>query len=212
MAGTFPDSWEETCIVTIQRKGGTAYQYAAITETVDISEGDYPGETMPTVSGGRIWKRSSAEDGEITLEIYPIELGTAQNDTGLFQEFQGGDPDSATNIYDTSEPLSTDGGGYAYNAGVMIPRDRFIVAIMWTTDTAQTSAMSATSATDKTALRFYAKECRITSHKTSYTDGIVKTTVTFKYPAFNKAGTTKSDVWESTDDTDTTPLPAVTYT
>ena len=212
MVGTFPEAWEETAIITIQRKGGTAYQYAAITETVDISEPDQSGETIANVAGGRIWKRSPQEDGEITLELYPVELDTAGNNTGLFQEFQGGDPDSATNAYDTSDPLSTDGTGYTYNAGVMVPRDRFIVAVMWTTDTAQTSAMSATTAADYTALRFYAKACRITSHKTSFTDGVVKTTVTFKFPAFIKAGTTKNFAWESTDDTDTTPLPALTYT
>jgi len=213
MAGTFPEAWEETALVTIQRKGGTAYQYAAITETVDISEPDQSGETIANVAGGRIWKRSPQEDGEITLEIYPIEATTADNNGGLFQEFMGGDPDSATGAYDTSEPLSTQGATqYSYNAGVMVPRDRFIVAVMWTTDPDQTSAMSATTAADYTALRFYAKACRIVSHKTSFTDGIVKTTVTFKFPAFIPAGTTKNFSWESTDDTDTSPLPAVTYT
>ena len=199
---TFPDAWEETAIVTIQLKAGTAYQYAAITETVDISEPDYPTESINNLAGGRIVKQSSMEDGEITLEIYPIELPTNANNTGLFQFYVGGTADN-------SEPCITD---TTWVAGVDRTRDKYIVAIMWTTDASQTSAMSATTATDKTALRFYAKECRITSHKTSFTDGIVKTTVTFKFPAFVKAGTTMSFAWESSDDTDTSPLPALTYT
>lgn len=202
MAGIFPETWTEVCLVTIQLKGGTARQFAAITETVDIGEPDYPGEAIPTLAGGRIWKQSPQEDGEITFELYPIELDTAANDKGLFQQFAGG-------TWDTAEPLATD---IAWPVGINRDRDRFIVAIMWTDDTAQTSAMAVTSATDSTALRFYAKECRMTSHKASFTDGILKITATFKFPAMNKAGTVRSYAWESTDDGDTSPLPALTYT
>lgn len=202
MAGTFPDAWEEVALVTIQIKAGTARQFAAITETIDISEPDYPGESIMTVGGGRIWKQSAQEDGEVTLEIYPDELDTAADNHGLFQQFNGG-------TWDTSEPLAND---TAWPASVDRVRDRFIVAIMWTTDAAQTSAMATTSAADKTALRFYAKECRMTSHKAAFTDGILKITCTFKFPAFDKAGTTKSYAWNSTDDTDTSPIGAITYT
>ena len=198
----FPDAWEETAIVTIQKLDGTAYQYAAITETIDISEPDYPVESMNNLAGGRIVKQSSMEDGEITLEIYPVELPTNANNTGLFQQYVGGTADN-------SEPCSTD---TTWVASVDRSRDKYLVAILWTTDQSATSAVAATTATDKTGLRFYAKECRITSHKTSFTDGIVKTTVTFKFPAMSKAGTTMNFAWESTDDTDTSPLPALTYT
>lgn len=207
MAGTFPDGWEEVAIVTIQIKGGTAYQYAAITETIDIAQGDYPGESVNNLAGGRIWKQSSEEDGEITVEIYPISADLNASNTGLFQEYAQGTDES-------SQPLATDTAWIAsvFDSGQR-QRDRYIVAIMWTDDAAQTSAMSATTTADATALRFYAKECRITSHKAEFTDGILKTTVTFKYPAMNKAGAVKSWAWESTNDGDgATALPAVTYT
>ena len=353
MAGTFPDAWQETCLVSIQKKGQSAQQFAAATETVDISEGDYPGESIASLGGGRIWKQSSKEDAEITLELYPISLnyisggtissidgdgtnitlttsaahglvvgdtvrisnttnyGTTaspvnytvssvtsttivvmksstnnveetdgtwmgfKGNTGLFQQFKGpskstaissidGDADSVdvtstahglvvgdiievsgttnyngpfviatvptddtftctdqshnvagetvgfvTKISDAGQPLSTD---LVSGTGIDRSRDRFMVAILWTTDTAINSAMDATTDTDKTALRFYAKECRIISHKSSFTDGILKVTATFKYPAYSKDGTTKNDAWQSTDDTDTTPLTALTYT
>ena len=352
MAGTFPEAWQETCIVTIQKKGQSGQQFAAITETIDLGEGDYPGESVKNVAGGRMWKQSSKEDGEITLELYPISLnyisggaissidgdgteitlttsaahglsvgdtvrisnttnyGTTaspvnytvssvtsttivvmksstsaaeetdgtwmgfKGNTGLFQQFKGpslstaissidGDADSVditstahglqvgdvfevsgttnyngpyvvatrtdannfvctdeghnlaeetagfiTKISDASEPLATD---VTSGAGIDRSRDRFIVAILWSTDTAIKSAMDATTDTDKTATRFYAKECRITSHKSAFTDGILKVTATFKYPAYSKDGTTKNDAWESTDDTDTSSLPALTY-
>ena len=201
MAGTFPDAWEEVALVTIQKKGGTAAHFAAITETIDINEGDCPGESIPNLAGGRIWKQSPQEDGEITMEIYPLHLDTTAGE-GLFQEYNGG-------TWDSSQPLATDN---SWPAGVSRTRDRFIVAIMWTDDENQTDAMAATTGTDKVALRFYAKECRITSHKVSFTDGILKATVTFKFPAFSKDGTTKNYQWESTNDTDTNPLPALSYT
>jgi hypothetical protein len=134
--------------------------------------------------------------------MYPINIDSAANNGGLAQDFVGGTQDS-------SQPLSSD---IAWAASINRERDRFIIAIMWTNDTAQTSAMATTTATDQTALRFYAKECRIISHKTAFTDGIVKTTVTLKFPDMNKAGSTKSWAWQSTDDTDTSPIGALTYT
>lgn len=198
MVGTFPQAWEETALITIQKLAGTAYEFHAIIETADLPEGDYPGESKPTVGGGRIWKQSPKEDGEFTLEFYPIQLDTTAG-AGLFQEFNGG-------TWDTSVPMSTD---TSWPAGIQRTRDRFMVALMWTDDIAQTAANDATTTADATALRFYAKECRLVSHKASYTDGILKVTATFKYPAMNKAGDTKMFRWESTNDGDTNPLPVL---
>jgi len=205
MAGTFPQAWEETALVTIQLLAGTAYEFHAITETIDISEPDYPGESIPNVAGGRVWKQSPQEDGEITLEIYPINLDQAASNTGLFQHFNS----AAGVTVDTSQPMSND---TSWAAGVDRTRSRFMVAILWTDDVAQTAANDATTTADAVGLRFYAKECRIVSHKSAFTDGVLKTTVTFKFPAMNKAGDTKTHAWESTNDGDsTTALPALTY-
>lgn len=353
MAGTFPNSWQETCLVSIMKKGEGVQQFAAMIESVDISEPDYPGESIKTVSGGRLWKQTAQEDGEITLEMYPIsvdfmkggaissidgdatettlttsaahglavgdgvEVGNSTNygttasptlytvksvtsttvvvmtpavnqaeetdgtwvgylgNKGLFQQYCAskkvtaittidGDVDSVdiaatahgcqvgdiievkgttnyngkyvvatrtdadnfvctdethnvasesvgtiTKIADASQPLTTD-TSYP-TAGVMFTQDGYMVAILWTGDTAAVSATNATTDTDKTALRFYAKECKVMSHKSSFTDGVLKVTVTFKFPAMTKAGTAMNFAWESTDDTDTSPLPALTY-
>ncbi len=201
MVGTFPQAWEETAIITIQKLGGTAYEFSAIVETLDLPEGDYPGESIPTIGGGRIWKQSAKEDGEITVEFYAVGLDTTASQ-GLFQEFNGG-------TWDTSVPMSTD---TTEVAGVQRTRDRFMFAVMWTDDIAQTGANDATTTADATALRFYAKECRIVSHKAAFTDGILKVTATFKYPAMNYAGTTAAAAWESTNDGDgAQALPALTY-
>lgn len=205
MAGTFPQAWEEVAKVVIIKLGGTAYEFNAITETIDIGEPDYPGESIPNIAGGRVWKQSPQEDGEITLEIYPTNLDTTGS-AGLFQEFTGG-------TWDTSQPIASI---TSFGAGIDRTRDRFMVAIMWTDDaTIDTAAEvldpSGATGTDKVALRFYAKECRITSHKSSFTDGVLKTTATFKFPAMNKAGDTKTHAWESSNDIGATAISAITY-
>jgi len=192
----FPDAWEETCLVSIEKLSGSAIEFMAITETVDINEGDYPGEGVPNVAGGRLWKQSPAEDGEITLEIYPVELDTVTG-VGLFQHHAGG-------TWDTDEPLATD---VAWPAGVDRSRDQFRLVILWTNDPAETLA-NGTTADSTDSLRFAAMGCRITSHKAAFTDGILKITATFKFPAFNKAGTVRMCRWDSGDQTSVVALAA----
>ncbi len=205
MAGTFPEVWEEVALITLQKAGGTAYLFGAVTETIDLSEPDYPGESIMSVAGGRIWKQSAQEDGEITLEIYPLNLDTTAGQ-GLFQEFVGG-------AVDSSGALSTD---IAWQAGIDRTRDKFMVVVMWTDDVTITTAAlvndpAPSTATDKVCTRFYAKECRIISHKTAFTDGIAKTTITLKFPDMNKAGAVKSWAWESTNDIGASPVSDLNY-
>lgn len=189
----FPDAWEEVALVSVTKFAASpvAVQCAAITETIDISEPDYPGESIPNLAGGRVWKQSPQEDGELTLEIYPLELATGTNNVGLFQQFVGG-------TYDASEPLITD---TSWAAGINRERDRFRVTVLWTNDTTPPTTAEAATAASTDSLRFSAMSCRIISHKTSFTDGVVKTTVTFKFPAMNKAGDTMMFRWESGDQT-----------
>ena len=201
----FPDAWEEVVLVDIALFDASSpvnKEFAAITETIDIGEPDYPGESIPNLAGGRIWKQSPQEDGEVTLEIYPISLDQATANQGLFQWFNGG-------TIDASQPLATD---IAWAAGVSRTRERFRITLLWTDDVAVSSAVAATSTTGSVALRFSAMGCRITSHKSAYTDGILKTTPVFKFPAMNKAGDVKMYRWDSTSagGSGETPLVALT--
>lgn len=210
MAGTFPNGWSEVALVSVELEGGTPYQYAALTETIDISEPDFMGETGAKVlSGGRLWKETvhPEEDGEVTLELYPKALLVASSE-GLFQHY-GGQEWAATKQWDSTQPLTTQFASYP--DGVYIPREKFAVCVLWTDDTNVTSATQAVTTDEKVALRFWAKECRIVSHKSSFTDGILKTTVTFRFPAANKQGDTRNFAWESTNDADAANLAAITY-
>lgn len=186
----FPEAWTEFALITIEKAGGSAgFEFMAVTETIDISEGDYPWESIPTISGGRISKQSPKEDGEITLELYPVQVAV-EDDGGLFQWWVGG-------TIDASEPLVSD---ISENAGVDRTRDRFRVSVLWTNDGAVTAA-DGTTASSTDALRFVAQNCRITSHKAEFTDGILKITATFKFPALTKTGTVRNFSWESGDQT-----------
>lgn len=211
MAAVIPQGWEETALVTIERFPGTAndiLQGHTITETVDISEPDYPGEGIPNLAGGRIWKQSPQEDGEITLEIYPVSTILDTDLTpdlygGLFQFWTTG---QTIDITSPTRPVVTD---TAYVAGVDYSREKFRVCVMWTDDTGVSSASAATVTSDKVGLRFACLGARMISHKAGFTDGILKVTATFKFPAMNKLGTIKMSRWDSTDDGDTTPMTAL---
>jgi len=181
-------AWSETALVAITAQSGNDVKFAAITETIDIDIGDKDFDVLATLAGGRLVKFTPQEPTTITFEAYPVEAGTenftaATDGTGYFD---------LMNTVDTSQPLaiSTDR-----------TRTKMRVAIMWTDDAAITDATAEVTATDS-ALRIVAAEGYFTSVKPSFTDGVLKFTITFKVPPFNKAGTANVKI-ESTAGADT---------
>ena len=181
-----PDAWTETALINLN-DGTTDATIAAITETIDISQGDKPMEGIANMAGGRIKKFSPQEDTEITFEGYPIGIGdkdaTSQDGLDLF--FNAGTASVAP-----------------FSVSASRNRTTFTVTIMWTDDTA-TSATSSV-ASGKYALRYNFANCDMISCKPSFTDGILKATYVFKCTAFNKAGTSNITE-ESTDGTASLP-------
>jgi len=156
----------------VTKLGGTAFQLAARVEDIDIDIGDKDMEFIPNLKGGRIAKRVPQPETTITFTAYPYGITSADPVSGFAQYFWG------QVTLDTTEPLTV-------NAGRV--RDQYQVAIMWTDDTAPTSAISAT-ATGKVAERFIMANCYLTSYKLSYADQILKATLSFKGAPFNKEG------------------------
>ncbi len=186
----FPETHGPYFFLSITKKGGSEIQLAPMVDltTLEIPEGDFPGEGLPNGAGGRVWKDSPQEDGEVTFEIWARELD-ATSAEGLFQQFHGSS--------ETAEPLTT---GTAITASVARTRDTFMLVVLWTNDpVAATAAGTTASATD--SLRFVGKECRMISHKPTTSDGVLKIPVTFKYPATNRAGSEKNAFWRSGDQT-----------
>ena len=182
---TQPDTWSETALVAIAAASGSDNSYQAITETIDIDIGDKDFDVISTLSGGRLVKFTPQEPITITLEAYPVETGTPSGTTGLgFFDLM--------NTADASEPQ-------------IIPLDRtrtkYRLAILWTDSTSVTYATEQVGM-PSSALRVAAADGYFTSVKPSYTDGLLKFTVTFKVPPFDSTGTANVSIM-STDGTAT---------
>jgi len=168
-----PDLWSETAMVIIYDMTNTLnMDINAITETIDVDMGDKDGESIPTIKGSRLWKRSSEADTMITFEGYPISIGDAGSitPTGLIQFFEGG-TDASQSLEATSSTTRT----------------KFRVTMMWTDDPGALNARDQV-ASGKYALRYDFQNCYFISCKPSYTDKVLKATWKFGCPAFTKAG------------------------
>ncbi len=193
----FPPGWDNYFLLSITRRGGSAVEFAAIVDptSLEINEGDNPAESMANAAAGRIWRDDPQEDGEVTFDIIPVELDPTTG-IGLFQQFVAPSGGEGT-AYATSEPLATD---TSFPAGVNRVRDMFRIAILFTNDPAASTAAGSTAANTESE-RFFANNCKFISHKTNMSDKQQKTTVTFKFKPFDKAGTLRLYGYQSGEDT-----------
>ena len=179
------DAWTETGYVAIAKQGGDDVEFRTLTETVDVDIGDKDFDAIATLAGGRLVKFTPQEPTTITFEAYPVEAGTDTGTTGKgFFDLM--------NTADNTQPLSI---------SLDRSRNKYRVVLLWTDDTTITSATSAVGP-NQTGLRIIAKNGYFTSVKPSFTDGILKFTVTFKCPPFDKDGNANVTM-ESTDGTAT---------
>ena len=188
------DTWSETAYVTVTKLSGSDVEFCTITETVDIDIGDKNFDVINTLKGGRLVKFNPQEDTTITLEAYPVEQGTATNlDSTIGKGFM-----DLLHTADTSQPIS-----------ISFDRTRTKVqcVVLWTDDTAVTKATASTSE-GSNAYRIVLKNGYVIGDKPAFTDGQLKHTVTIKFPAFNKSGTSNG-TFESTDGSTSATLAAV---
>jgi len=177
------DTWSETAKVAIAAASGADQNFQTITETVDIDIGDKDFDVIATLKGGRLVKYTPQEPTTITLEAYPVEAGTDSGTTGEgFFDLM--------NTTDASQPLSIT---------VDRTRSKYRLVILWTDNTSVANA-SAIVGEAYNALRVVASDGYFTSVKPSFTDGVLKFTVTYKVPPFDKSGTGNVAI-QSTDAT-----------
>jgi len=161
-AAVVDDAWMEACLIAISKVGGSDIQFAALTETVDFDIGEKDIEGVALVNGGRVTKFSPEGDSSITFEAYPLQAGTDTGTTGKgFFDLM--------HTVDSSVPIRITND---HN------RDKYRVLVLWTNDPTPTTAQAATANT-YSALRIGMAEGFFTSVKPSFTDGILKFTVTF---------------------------------
>lgn len=176
MTNTQPDTWSEVADVTISAQSGTDIAFQSLTETVDIDIGSKDFDIINILSGGRLVKFTPQEATTITLEAYPVEAGTINLS-------------SATTGIGFFDLLNTPTTALTVNP-VVVPnnhnRNKYRIAIMWTTNTSITASGQVVYPTDY-ALRVVAADGYFTSVKPSFTDGLLKFTVVYKTPAFDKS-------------------------
>jgi hypothetical protein len=182
------ETWSERAKVSIALEGGSDITFEALTETIDVDLGDKAIETVKTTKGGRLVKYTPQDDSTITLEAYPVEAGTttanksSYNGTGFFDLLNT----SATSQF---QPIQISGD---------LNRDRVRCSILWTNDSTNINAAGGIIAGPK-ALRIVG--CGfVTSAKPSFTDGVLKFSVSITVPSFKKDGTANIKM-ESTDGT-----------
>ena len=184
-AGTAPETWSEKAKISISLEGGDEILFGSLTETIDIDLGDKDIEAIATTSGGRLVKYTPQDITTVTLEAYPLEAGTL---TGAAANTDGTGFFGMMNTEDATEPLDVD---------VDRVRSKHRIAIMWTDSVSITTA-NAQVGTGTYCMRVVASDGYFTSVKPSYTDGILKFTVTYKVPPFDSSGTANIAI-QSTD-------------
>jgi len=179
------DTWSETAKVAIAAASAADQNFQTITETVDIDIGDKDFDVIATLAGGRLVKFTPQEPTTITLEAYPVEAGTTSGATGEgFFDLM--------NTVDASQPQ------------IIVSdrvRNKYRISILWTDSTSVTYSHQEVGM-PYTALRVAAADGFFTSVKPSFTDGVLKFTVTYKVPPFDKDGTANVCIM-STDGTAT---------
>jgi hypothetical protein len=166
-----PDTWSEIAKVAIAAQGGADIAFGSITESVDIDIGDKDFDAIATIAGGRLVKFSPMDVTTITLEAYSLEAGTDTGTTGKgFFDL--------LNTVDASQPVSI---------ALDKARNKYRMAILWCTDYTKAAEAQIVTPTDQ-ALRVVAADGYFTSVKPSFTDGVLKFTVTYKVPPFDKSG------------------------
>jgi len=183
IASTVDGTWSEFCKIGICAQSGTEVEFQSITETVDIDIGDKDFDVIATLSGGRVVKFTPQEPITITFEAYATQAGTATGTTGEgFFDLM--------NTADASQPVQISADRV---------RNPYRVVLLWTDD-ANNQGPSESVLSTKNAMRIIASDGKFTSVKESFTDGVLKFTITYKVPPFDSSGNANFRI-ESTDTT-----------
>jgi len=189
IASTVDGTWSELCKVGICAESGTEVEFQAITETVDIDIGDKDFDAIATMGGARVVKFTPEEPITITLEAYPTEAGTATGTSGKgFFDLM--------NTADASQPIQISADR---------SRNPYRLVILWTDDS-NNPTPSGSILKGKSALRIVAAGGKFSGVKPSFTDGVLKFTVTYKVKPFDSSGNANFKM-ESVDTTE--PLDAL---
>lgn len=173
-----PDQWAEYSFVAVTRYQTTinptlspvdVIQASCKTDTIDITWGEKAIDQIATVGGCRFLTFTPEALSTVTLELIP---NGGREETDNFWEWFSAAAQTGTDPYVLTNTIS---------------RYKFRVAILFTEMTPVTDANGAT--TGFPSYRIIFKDCYMTGFTTSFTDDVLKASVTFTCPPFDGSGT-----------------------
>jgi len=188
-----PDMFSEVALVNVSKLDGDELNFYTICDSVDFKIGMKDVDFIATLAGGRLSNFKPMEPTEVTLKLYPVEVGSdstsvsANTGTGCFDLFCSG-------TSDTTQPL---------DFSVDRNRTKYRVTFLLTDDTTVTSAVSAINL-NQVGARLVAKNgflVEATPSEFTPESGWVWT-CRFKFPPFDKSGNANIS-GQSTDGTAT---------
>ena len=127
-----PDMFSEVALVNVAKSGGTELNYYTICDSVDFKIGQKDVDFISTLAGGRLSNFKPMEPTEVTLKLYPVEIGTDTANIALAKGAGVMDLFCA-NTTDATQPLD-----FTVDRG----RTKYRVTFLLTDDTTITSAVS----------------------------------------------------------------------
>lgn len=176
MAASDLDMFSEVALVSIAKDAGSDIDFYTISDSVDFKIGQKDVDFIATLRGGRLANFKPMEATEVTLKLYPTEIGTASGAVGkgCFDLF-------CASTTDATQPLSFP---------VDRSRTKYRVTFLLTDDTTVTSATSAINLNQRGARLIASNGYLVEATPSEYTpeSGWVWT-CRFKFAPFNKGGT-----------------------
>ena len=136
------DAWQRKAFISIESSSTVKMQYEALTETIDIDNGERGFDMIQLLNLGQIPKHGPLGVFTITFEGYPLQAGTADTSGATRGTPKGGLSTGYWELFsdaghaDTSQPLDLD---------MTNTLTRYRVAILWTDEEDATGTSSAAS-------------------------------------------------------------------
>jgi len=174
------DAYSETAYISVQLLDVAGnFHMEAMSESIEIDLGEKGFETMANLLGGRIKKENPEEDTTITIEGYPVDAGFVEGaDSGA-----GADATVNHGVFNIMHGVVT-GTSDSMEIGPSHLRRSVRVAIRFTD---QSSVQAEDILLGNTQnLRVIFADGELISAKPSYSDKLLKMTMQFKFPPFDK--------------------------
>lgn len=182
---TVPDGWDELCLISIAREGGSYVNFEALTDDITALDwGEKDVESKAMCGGGHVVRKIPMTMEGITMKMTPIGVGVYGESTG-------------TGIAQFFHPQAADDSSQPVVVSNTLTRNKHKINILWATTLPASANATASSGIYSERIQIF--NAYMTGYKPSYDDKQMTVEVTFKWAPFQK-DKTRNKVEESTDD------------